>query len=85
MMSTEGDSSAARTRLQEARMRLDRSLDDAKRGAVCELPDDTLDLVASCMNENADLVERRRALDSGEPDQPAVQEHLQPGSPPRYR
>jgi hypothetical protein len=71
IMTSEHQPSAARARLHEARMRLSRSLERSKRGPIRELPDDTLDLVASCLNEIADLVERRRALDSGERDQPA--------------
>ena len=34
------------------------------------LPDDTLDLVVSCVNAVSDLVERRLMLDSQEPDVP---------------
>jgi hypothetical protein len=46
-MTGEGQSSSARARLQCTRARLDRLLKDAKRGAARQLPDETLDLVAS--------------------------------------
>jgi hypothetical protein len=78
-------SATAEDRMLQARRRLDRVLKDLSVGPIRKLPDDTLDLVASCLNEIADLVERRRALDSGQPDQPWVQEHVQLGSQPRYR
>ena len=53
----------ARTRMLGAKDRLDRLLKETRFGGL-DLPDDTLDLVAGCMNAIAEVVERRRDCDA---------------------
>ena len=58
-----------RLRVIYAMDRINRLL-EAPCAAGHALPDDTLELVVSCVNAVADLVERRLALDSEEPEIP---------------
>lgn len=51
----------ARTRMLGAKDRLDRLL---KGFGGQDLPDDTLDLVAGCMNAIAEVIKRRRDCDA---------------------
>jgi hypothetical protein len=53
----------ARMRMLAAKDRLDRLLKETRFGGQ-DLPDDTLDLVAGCMNAIAEVIERRRDCDA---------------------
>lgn len=53
---------APRTRVHNARLRLDRLLLPV-HGAP-DLPDDTLHLIANCLHAIADVIQHRRALDA---------------------
>ena len=56
---------AARVRVIYAMERLSRLLDESEPPAVLHrLPEETLDLVVSCVNAIAEVVERRLVLDS---------------------
>jgi hypothetical protein len=64
----------AQARLLEARLRVDTLLKDTSGGSARDLPDDTLDLVACCLNAIADVIARRRAMDAQQPTEPAAHE-----------
>lgn len=58
-----GDGTATpRTRVHNARLRLDRLL--LPTHGEPDLPDDTLHLVANCLHAIADVIQQRRELDA---------------------
>ena len=74
MASVDNMTLSARASLQAAGQRLDSLLKDPKVGAGRELPDETLNLVTCCLDAISDVVERRRALDMNQSNQPTPQE-----------
>jgi hypothetical protein len=65
----------AHLRVIYAMHRINALLEEQAGSAGHELPEDTLDLVSSCLDAISDLIERRKTLDAEKPNVPDAPWH----------